>query len=1630
MPLESKAIKTFSGSNEKGAETINFWLRNIERIAARWNWSDSLQQKIIEMKLTDKAEKWLTGFPHPELVHSLKGLKEQLRKRFGGNLTDPIIRDEIRNRKFKLNTESYDDYSLDITILFSQLSRTYEDSDVINALIDGFPFEIYDHFDKNRYRYTDLQQFETEVVQYLNNRSKRIARESRRRKQLNQISEQPTPRRNNLGTPATPSTSGLNNRNFSTPQQENSDPRPSNSDCSNGYQRFNSQCNLTTPFKPRFNNNNFSNSNSSSKSFETPKPNKNSEIPKTPKKTFNPSQINSNNSPFKPSRTVNTMTDDADEIEFENEPVINVSLYQPLTLPILVNEKTVNALIDTGASLSVISADIPVNTGCLLPTSYSVALSNGSKLPVQHNALVEISMAGITKNVQVAFIEKFPYQALIGTDLIHNFGLVINARDSTISTQDNTPEACHMHEKSELDEEIRLISAESLLILPNSIQAVKVKPNIFKNAKTPYVFDTLQPFSHNRDVIVPRAVLSFNNEKIAHIIFMNTTDKPFKLSKNHYIGDIQRVDSDIINITELHEEEKPANFIMPDLSHLDDKRQQRLATLIKKYGHLMVEPQDYDSNIKTEHVIDLIGPMPKKAQLRRTSPEQRLIIDQHIDKMLQKGVIERSNSPYAFPIVLVRKKDGSMRFCIDYRLLNLVTCLDAYPLPRIEDVFDAFFGAVIFSVVDMKDAYFHVKIRPSDRELTAFISHRGLFQFVNMAFGFSNAPATWQSSADEMFSDYLWIFCLVYMDDLIIYSKDFDSHMEHLEKVFQRLSNYKVHLNPKKCHFAQESVEYLGHTVSKNGISPNPNKVKAILNMPAPTTLKEVRSFTGLAGYYRRFIPNFAAIGEPLYKLTRKNATFNWSTDCQQAFESLKQTLAILPVLAFPNWEKEFIIHTDASGYGIGAILSQLDDANEERPIAYWSRTLNAAERNYHTTEQECLALIEALKQFRTYLQSNPFTIYTDHAALQWLMTKKEPAGRLARWSLDIQHYVNRMKIIHRSGDKNQNADGLSRLPVINVTAKVPPEQQNAMQKLAKEYLEKFSADPKKFSEIQQLDPAYGPIIDYLRSGTLPDNKKKRDEVVAISDHFELIDDLLFHLWYPGGTRRIQRTRFQLCIPLTLQHAIIQACHDKIEGSHFGVTRTYEKVRDHYYWPSMHRDIKKYVQACTPCQLKKKSRQAPAGLLIPITASAPFKIIGVDIIGPLPLTFNKNQFILVFTDYLTRWVEAFPMKKITAEAVAELYVREVVTRHGAPKKILSDRGKQFLSKLSLAIFSYLGSTKLSTTPYCPQTDGLTERFNHTLISAISMYVSDHQRDWDQLIPYALLAYRTSHHASSGLTPFQLLYRREAYLPLDRIMPTGEEIDSFTPDQWSQELHERLQEAYATAAAANQLAKEAQQRNYDKKRRDISFEENEEVLWYNPKIIPGKVQKLAKPFEGPYIISEKKNDNVYVIKNATGSEHVVNIERLKKYHQPIVPTLSIPTIQPVSNALQPEEDLQREELAAEISEDSYEPFNVDLKPIYDEDIPEKLRPAFDAILYQLQQLDNNENHPIASAKKVLVNAFSSPIIDSSTLSKQLRNQLAKIKTRTELQQFLDLLIRDFNNQFALEIHRSQSNKGGM
>jgi RNase H-like domain found in reverse transcriptase/Reverse transcriptase (RNA-dependent DNA polymerase)/gag-polyprotein putative aspartyl protease len=472
-----------------------------------------------------------------------------------------------------------------------------------------------------------------------------------------------------------------------------------------------------------------------------------------------------------------------------------------------------------------------------------------------------------------------------------------------------------------------------------------------------------------------------------------------------------------------------ANLVMGGSERLNQSKYKgTVEHLLDQYPQIIARDiTELGKTTKVTHHIDTGGAQPIRQYPYSLSPKYSQFLKEEIERLKIQGLIVPSKSPWTSPALVVGKANGKLRLVVDYRKLNKVTKPDAYPLPKISDMLDALANCAFFSTLDLTSGFWQVTMDTADREKTAFCTRFGTYEFTVMPFGLMNAPATFQRLMNNVLYEVLWKFALVYMDDIIIFSKTSNEHENHLNQVFQLLSQAGLKLNPDKCDFYQNRILFLGHMISEEGIQPNPALVEKIKTCPRPTTKTRIRSFLGLASYYRRFIKNFSGIARPLYNLTKQDEVFSWTEDCENAYEHLKMCLTTQPVVVYPDFNKHFYLNTDASNYAIGVVLAQRDDNNHERVIAYASRVLTTAETHYTVTEKECLAVIWATKYFNTFLQGSSFSIITDHEAIPWLKKHKNPKGRLARWIIHLSEYEP-YTIIRRKGSSHTNADALSRL--------------------------------------------------------------------------------------------------------------------------------------------------------------------------------------------------------------------------------------------------------------------------------------------------------------------------------------------------------------------------------------------------------------------------------------------------------------------------------------------------------------------------------------------------------------------------------------------------------------------------
>lgn len=882
-----------------------------------------------------------------------------------------------------------------------------------------------------------------------------------------------------------------------------------------------------------------------------------------------------------------------------------------------------------------------------------------------------------------------------------------------------------------------------------------------------------------------------------------------------------------------------------------------------------------------KHKIELTDEHPIKQPHRRLPLVKMREMDSMVEEMLSKNVIEPSDSPWASPVVLVQKKDGSRRFCVDYRRLNEITIKDSFPLPRIDDTLLALSGSKWYSTLDLQSGFWQVEMDPKDKQKTAFTTGTGLYHFNVMPFGLCNAPATFERLMQKVLQGLTNDKVMVYLDDVLVLGKSFEDQMENLKLVIERIRKANLTLNPKKCQLFNTKVKYLGHMISGDGIETDPDKTESIRTWPQPTNKTELRSFLGLATYYRKFVKHFSSIAQQLHKLTEADVTFEWSSKCEEAFKTLKEKLTSSPILAYPEIDKPYILDTDASNAGVGAVLSQVQDG-QERVVAYFSKTLNRAERNYCTTRKELLAIVKAVSHFHCYIYGQEVIVRTDHGALTWLLSFKNVEGQMARWLERLSQY--QLSIKHRPGRVHNNADGLSRRPCSECQHCEKLDSNKAAIRLTGMVSEIL--DYAIIEKEQKEDDELKEVIKWVREEKRPEWEQVSHLSRRIKTYWGMFksltleEEVLCRKWQDARGEKITN---QPVVPNSLVPVVLKEYHNTPCAGHFGVSRTLNRIRKQYFWVYCRDDVEKWCRECNTCNARRGPTRKTQGQLQVYAAGEPFQRLAVDILGPLPASNKNNKYILVVMDYFTKWVEAFALPDQKAETTAEALVNGVISRFGVPIEIHSDQGRNFESEVFTKSLEILGIHKTRTTPLHPQSDGLVERMNRTILNYLAKFVDENQRNWDDVLPLFLLAYRSVPQESTKITPASLVFGRELRLPMDLVNGRPPDQPNQNQVEYLWELKEKLEKAHEFARKNMINATTSMKTRYDRKQNHLHFEEGSFVWLYNPKRTVGKSPKLQSNWEGPFkVINQITDVTLRIQKKKRAKPKIVHIDRLASY----------------------------------------------------------------------------------------------------------------------------------------------------
>ena len=1213
--------------------------------------------------------------------------------------------------------------------------------------------------------------------------------------------------------------------------------------------------------------------------------------------------------------------------------------------------RSVQAKIDTGADLNFISSDIVDS----LPVQFKNRLKKqNSKFTVANQRTVTakgiitlpVTIHNQRFSVKFTVFDDPTYDMFLGHPFLKNNRAVLDFSKDTVTLCSNIP--IHSQEHITLEPYSEAIVPGKLY---NSVQ--NLTPGLCS------VFPTI----NQKGILVANTAVTVNDDLVPIRIF-NGTSHPQKINRGERLAtfevwddNIEVIDYDfgrdrtdhshphLASCTEGPTTSKPPKYTQPDIdwakSEVNDEQRQQLKDLVNEFSDCFVDPVTKELGL-TDMISCKIDTYPDAEPVHkypyRLAPSQREEMENIVQQQLKQGLIEvTEDGAWASPALLVKKASGGFRLVVDFRALNAATIPKILRIPRLDDVLDSVGETKpqFFSVFDCTQGFHQIPLDPQSRHLTGFICSGGKYRYKTMPQGLKTAPATFQALMDTLLRGVQFKFVCAYIDDVICYSATFEQHLEHVREVLSRFRKANLKLHPKKCAFAVKKVTFLGHVLTPEGMSPNPQKLEAITSYPVPKKLKQVRGFLGLVGFYRKYIMNFAQMARPLYDLTKKDVPFVWSSECQEAFDALKTALTSDSVLAFPDFNETFILATDASKTGLGACLSQ-NQGGKLRPIAFAGRGFNKAESNYTTTEQELLAVVYAIQQFKVYLLGKKFEIHTDHAALRWLLDKKETEGRLARWVTFLQQY--QYDIYHVKGKENCVPDALSRrqyevthtpvddaieaypdldtimlspehdicaaishpeLPLPEspvetdhteqITCRKSPELPTLasvsardkrrkrlkpqLVKTSRQHWQEYDFSKEKVAAEQKADPHCKLYIDYLTRGKLPTDSRDVTHVLRRSEDYIVIRGILYKIFTSTGPKK-QDASASLVVPQNMKAALLKLHHDDKMGGHTGAQRMISLMRYKYYWIGMMRDIKEYVTTCLSCNASKPAnRSIRPPLIIRQPAPAPFHTVIIDTIGPFPRTKNQNVHLVVVTDQYSRYCIAWPTPDISGKSIARKFYEKVVCIHGAPKRILSDNGSCFISAMFQELCNMFHIKNVYSTAYHAASQGETERANRTILGQLRNFVSANQKDWDAYIPAIIFSINTTENQLRGYSSYMLVYGRTPTFPAEIDLPEGLDCDRTVFENLSQivETQARCCKFAEDHLKEQQVKMKAQ---YDKHATENPIRPGDTVFVFQPKLQTRKTKrKLQRNYHGPYMVSEYNTPTTVILRRMSDGKYL-------------------------------------------------------------------------------------------------------------------------------------------------------------
>lgn len=1093
---------------------------------------------------------------------------------------------------------------------------------------------------------------------------------------------------------------------------------------------------------------------------------------------------------------------------------------------IKINHLDACAYFDSGAKINVINLNYAIKLNLpITPCDMFVGGFGGTPIPAKGSINTNICIDGMDFNTMFIVTDwHMPnMDVIIGQPIINDPGIefIINGSNMTIQRKTSTDIDCVMNEDiCEQNVRTAIKSKADVIIPPQHIMFISVQCDDTTN--DPVYVESCRRTFKTTDFTIPTCVINGNTTSLLQIT--NISTHPLSIFAGQLMARGWRcTEKDVTTPTAIGMDSKGNNSVYTidpikiQCGVTDPKVKESLYDLLTEYKDCFsADTAELGCTDKISMKIELNSDKPVCYRPYRLSIPEKEIVREKIDDLLKNGIIQESTSAYASPIILVRKKCGDYRLCVDYRKLNSLTVKDKYPLPVIEDQVEKLSGKKFFTSLDLSQGFYQIPMHDDSISKTGFVTPEGHYEFLRMPFGLANSPCVFQRLMDNILGTLRFDKVLPYIDDLLIPTCTVEEGLDNLRLVLNIIRESKLTLNLDKCTFLQPKLEYLGYEISENGLRPGQKKIDAVTRYKEPSNIHELRMFLGLTSYFRKFVNNYAILTYDLYRLLKKDCEWNWGPSQQTAFDKLKQILTERPILALYNPNAETEVHTDASSKGLAGILLQKCN-NDLKPVAYYSRKTTKEEAFYHSFELETLAVVESLKRFRIYLAGIHFTVVTDCAAVRQTFEKKDLLPRVARWWLNIQEYD--MEIVHKPGLSHKHVDALSRAPV------------DTMEVLVLDLLDWAICLQNQDSEIRCIKQK------------LENNIQDPD----ITNNYVLKDFRLY--------RKIANDQLRIVIPKAARWNIMRKYHDDI--GHPGLKRCEAIIKENCWFPRMTKFIRKYVDACIDCLYKRGQYGKHEGSLHPIEkVTEPMDTLHIDHLGPFCKSSSGHSYLFVVVDSYTKFVWALPTKT-TKSIEAEQKLADIFGYFGYPRRIISDSGAAFTSKRFKEFCNTNQVKHVINSVASPRSNGQVERYNRTLLEAINKSTTD-ERNWDTCLSKVLWGINNTPNSSTGFPAYRLMF--QASRARLQGMSSNEYDDEATTQQNKEKAKKNIEKTSMYM-----------KRKFDEKRKKPTiYEVGDLVLWRGAQDkSKDSVRKLKEKYSGPYKIKKSLGNDRYIIVSIKG-----------------------------------------------------------------------------------------------------------------------------------------------------------------